>query len=197
MFYEYINLLPETMQKKISKYKRWQDKHAALFGKLLLKKDLCLPVTLDNIKFTDYSRPFLNALIDFNISHTSGCAMCALTKKGKIGLDIEAVTKLDVSQFEKYFSKAEWDEIMNMSAPTDQFFHFWTKKESVIKANGKGLNIPLCNFEVIQNSVLLGKNKWQITTLDMKEKMYKAHIAYNKKQPIEMIAIDFFSNRGL
>lgn len=194
MFYEYLNLLPETMQKNISKYKRWQDKQAVLSGKLLLKKaimDLCLPVTLDDIKFTAYGRPFLNTLFDFNISHTSGCVMCALTKKGKIGLDIEVVTTLDLSQFEKYFSKAEWDEIMNMPTPTDHFFHFWTKKESVIKADGKGLNIPLCNFEVIQNSVLLGKNKWQITALDMKEKKYKAHVAYNKEQPIEMIKIIF------
>ncbi len=147
--------------------------------------------SLDSMKFTAYGKPFLGDFIDFSISHTLGCAMCALTNRGKIGLDIEAVTALNLSQFEKYFSKAEWNEIINAAVPADRFFHFWTRKEFVIKADGRGLNIPLCDFEVVEDSVLLKRKQWQITRLDIKEKKYKAHLAYDERQHLEMISIVF------
>lgn len=194
MFCEYLNTLPDFIKKDVLRYNRWEDRQASLFGKLLLKKgltDMKVSDSLDHLKFTVCGKPFVGDFIDFSISHTSGCSMCALTKTGKIGLDIEAIATLDISQFEKYFSKAEWNKIINAVAPIDQFFHFWTKKESVIKADGRGLNISLCDFEVVEDSVLLERKQWQIARLDIKEKKYKAHLAYDERQHLEMIPVDF------
>lgn len=188
MFDKYLGLLPEILKADILKCKRWEDRQARLLGKLLLKKGMAdMSLTLDNIRLTTYGRPFIDYSIDFSISHTSGCVVCAITKKGRVGIDIEAVTRLNFSQFENYFTKDEWKKITAASVPTDYFFHFWTRKEAVVKADGRALTIPLNNFEVIKNSVILGKYRWKLLTLKIKEKKYKAHLAYNEEQFIEMI----------
>ena len=47
----YMNKLPEVFQEKIERYKRWQDKQARLFGKLLL---------IESLKTYGYSTDCLN-----------------------------------------------------------------------------------------------------------------------------------------
>ena len=52
----------------------WEDRHASLYGKLLLKKglqDLGQDSSLTNLKFTEYNRPYLEGKLDFNISSSS------------------------------------------------------------------------------------------------------------------------------
>lgn len=51
--------------------------------------DMIISGILENIKFTEYGKPILDNYIDFSISHSSGCSICALTKKGKLGVDID------------------------------------------------------------------------------------------------------------
>ena len=193
-FSKYLNSLPEKIQKDILKYKRWQDQHTGLFGKLLLKKalfDISDSLTLDQVRYTNFGRPYLDSL-DFNISHTFGCVMCAITQNGRVGVDVEWLEKTDLSHFRNCFSVKEWTVITSDINPVDKFFQFWTKKESVIKADGKGLSVPLSDFEVIEDFVKLDNTQWKIAELLINEN-YKAHITYNINQEIEMIYMDFVS----
>src|SRR5262249_23713258 len=67
-----------------------------------------------------------------------------------IGADVEHVeprrTSRDVA--DRYFAATEVAALtaLPVDAQTDRFFHYWTLKESYIKACGKGLAIPLGDF---------------------------------------------------
>lgn len=92
------------------------------------------------------------AAIRFNISHSHGVALYAVTRAREVGIDVEFIrSDLEVEQIaERFFSH---HEIATLRAlPTDlresAFFRCWTRKEAYIKAKGEGLSLPLDQFEV-------------------------------------------------
>jgi 4'-phosphopantetheinyl transferase len=89
-------------------------------------------------------------LPEFNLSHTHGVILCAVTGAAAIGADVEHVEQRRSSRdiAERYFATAESRalEALPTAEQTDRFFHYWTLKESYIKARGKGLAIPLGDF---------------------------------------------------
>lgn len=89
--------------------------------------------------------------LHFNVSHSHGLALYAVTSC-PIGVDIERIrTDFSYQEIaEKFFSPQE--NAMLRSLPLNlqpkAFFTCWTRKEAYIKAVGKGLSIPLNQFEV-------------------------------------------------
>lgn len=88
--------------------------------------------------------------IHFNISHTDGLIALAVVLDREVGVDVEYLSRrADIHKLAKrYFSPAEYDELMELEGRTLQqrFFELWTLKESYIKACGMGLAIPLEDF---------------------------------------------------
>jgi len=86
----------------------------------------------------------------FNLSHTRGLIACAVTGAGAIGADVEQVEqrRSSLTIADRYFAATESAalEALPLAEQTDRFFHYWTLKESYIKARGKGLAIPLGDF---------------------------------------------------
>lgn len=86
----------------------------------------------------------------FNLSHTRGLIACAVTGAAAIGADVEHVeerrTSLNIAN--RYFAITESAALgaLPREQQTDRFFHYWTLKESYIKARGKGLALPLGDF---------------------------------------------------
>jgi 4'-phosphopantetheinyl transferase len=69
---------------------------------------------------------------------------------------------------------------MGSAAPLRTFYRYWTAKESLIKADGRGLQIALSEFEVgdsiPQAGIQLSENRWYIRELDVFPG-YACHIA--------------------
>lgn len=89
----------------------------------------------------------------FNLSHTNGLIVCAVTLHHDIGIDVEYVDrKNDVLNIaDRYFSPDETRELFSLPAENQRsrFFDYWTLKESYIKACGQGLAIPLDHFSFV------------------------------------------------
>jgi 4'-phosphopantetheinyl transferase len=91
--------------------------------------------------------------LHFNLSHTDGETMIALTRAGRIGVDVERIREnLDpLALGTRFFSPQESEWLR--SQPADQsfaaFFACWTAKEAYVKACGSGLSAPLDGFGVI------------------------------------------------
>lgn len=88
----------------------------------------------------------------FNISHTQDTALIAITRSGDIGVDIEDPSRplnraTEIAQ--GLFSPAETAEIEASpeSERNQLFFKYWTLKEAVSKALGKGLSLPFDQFQ--------------------------------------------------
>ncbi len=178
-------------QKKILKYKRWEDAQLSLLGRFLLKHGLQYD---HNNKYDDnelhysyYSKPyFKDQRIKFNISHSGNIVVCVITEVCDIGVDIEILEDVKIEDFKEQMTTAEWERIVSSNDKKGSFFEYWTQKEAVIKAHGMGLSIPLQSFEVINNKTMINEENFFLKEIKLDNK-YKCHIAF--KEEIDSIVL--------
>jgi len=123
----------------------------------ILSRYLHINPSLLRFEYNPYGKPSLTIAqggntLRFNLSQTRGIALIAITKNREIGVDIEAINPkfpcLKIA--ERFFSPLENSVLHSLPEhlqPT-AFFTCWTRKEAYIKAVGKGLSIPLNEFDV-------------------------------------------------
>ncbi len=88
----------------------------------------------------------------FNLSHSQGLALFAVTRDREIGVDLERVRAISEAEqiAERFFSARENAvfRAVPMSKKQEAFFNCWTRKEAYVKASGDGLALPLDQFDV-------------------------------------------------
>jgi 4'-phosphopantetheinyl transferase len=90
--------------------------------------------------------------IQFNLSHSAGLAIVAVTRDRELGVDVEHVDseRADLRVAQRFFSPSEFSVLQAL--PTEHqaeaFFNCWTRKEAYLKAIGLGLSVPLDSFDV-------------------------------------------------
>lgn len=101
------------------------------------------------------AKPGHNAL-RFNLSHSSGFALIAITRDREVGIDLETIrVGFDwKSVAEQLFAPRE---IATISAHRGEgqirtFFALWTRKEALAKAQGVGLSLPLKRLDLTEES---------------------------------------------
>ena len=101
-----------------------------------------------------YGKPALaqEGLLRFNMSHSHGIALYALTEGRDVGVDVEYMradfTGDDIAR--RFFSPFEVQSLCGLpdANRVESFFRCWTRKEAYIKATGRGLSQPLDGFDV-------------------------------------------------
>jgi 4'-phosphopantetheinyl transferase len=211
-FQELLSRLPPELQQKVSAYRRWQDAYGSLFGKLLLARALRqtgLSTDLKGLRVTEYGRPYLEGYgvghaegsrgnvgpMDFNISHSGNRVACILSTQGRVGIDLEETGAITISDFQSQFTPLEWAAITGAAMPLQTFYHYWTAKESLIKADGRGLQIPLDTLEtggqpgILVNGryVLVNGRQWYVRNLPIFPG-YACHIA--SEHPIGQVTTE-------
>ena len=90
--------------------------------------------------------------IRFNLAHSGPWVVYALALGREVGVDIEGIRPEfgGLAIAERFFAPGEVAALRAL--PDDSrplaFFHGWARKEAYIKAKGKGLALPLDEFEV-------------------------------------------------
>lgn len=185
-FYHGLERLPAALQPKILRYRRWEDAHAALLGKLLLLVALHTTgstATLEELLYTPHDKPYFPAGPNFNISHSGNRAVCALSTTGRVGVDIELIKPLSFDDFQTQFTPNEWQAIRSAPDPIAAFYRFWTAKESLIKADGRGLGIPLLELDVTEyRPIPLDGASWTFQPLSFFPG-YAAHLTTEEPNP--------------
>jgi 4'-phosphopantetheinyl transferase len=103
----------------------------------------------------------------FNLAHSGGLALYAITCGCEIGIDLELIP----AEFawreiaERFFSANEVVKLSSLPASIQRraFFNCWTRKEAFIKAKGVGFSQALDQFEVTlgpDEPVALVQTKW-------------------------------------
>lgn len=91
-----------------------------------------------------------SAPLQFNLSHTDGLVVLAVSKQARLGVDVEPVTrKVEMLALSaRFFSMQEHQELLELGEheQRERFFALWTLKEAWLKARGLGLHIPLDDF---------------------------------------------------
>ncbi len=91
-------------------------------------------------------------VLRFNVSHSHGLALYAVTGGREIGVDLEWL-RPDLAHeqiAERFFSPHEVAVLSTLprNMKPEAFFNCWTRKEAYVKAKGKGLTLPLDQFDV-------------------------------------------------
>ncbi len=192
IWHDSLRCLPIETQDKILRYHFWKDRYAGLYGQHLLLQGF-LEIGLSqqdffNIQRTSYGRPYLNDEIDFNISHSGNQVVCAISNTNSLGIDIEQIRPIEYEDFQSFMSKDEWSNIQNSTDSCNTFFEYWTKKESVIKADGRGMSAPLASLTwVDETTALLEEKKWFLNALPVSD-AYSCYVASDSiEQNIKII----------
>jgi 4'-phosphopantetheinyl transferase len=131
----------------------------SLLGDILARYSICKRLGVKNkdlfFDVNEYGKPILLRQdgICFNISHSANWVVCAIDNN-TVGIDVEFIKPIDIKIAERFFSKTECFDLMNEPEDTriKYFYMLWTLKESYIKAEGKGLSIPLNSFNIKINN---------------------------------------------
>jgi 4'-phosphopantetheinyl transferase len=135
--------------------------------KILLAKQIGLVVEKVIIKNDKNRKPYLpsNPSIFFNLSHSIDYGFIALGDRA-MGVDVERVNSdYDYTQIlPQVFSKIEINVLQNSANPAKTFYTFWTRKEAIVKATGKGIDddfkeIPSLDGVHFKKSTLLETNQ--------------------------------------
>lgn len=92
-------------------------------------------------EYGEHGKPSIigHADIHFNLSHCKNAVACAVSDK-PIGIDIESVRTAKESVVRYAMSDDEVKHIFESENPDLEFTILWTKKESVLKLTGEGIN---------------------------------------------------------
>lgn len=184
---KYLNECDVDFKNKILKYRRWQDAQLSLLGRILLRYglDKFYNIRKAIIQTTLHNKPFLqNEDVHFNITHAEELVACVIAKY-PIGIDVEFLNpKINYTEFRSQMTLNEFNWIHTSDNKITTFFEYWTEKEAVIKAYGKGLLVPLKSFEVDNKQCFISNEKYYLKSIFINKK-YRCNIAANNKYILE------------
>lgn len=149
-----LEWLPKNLKEHMLLFKKNDDQARFAAGRYLLFHALTeagQPEALQHLKTDEHGRYFIPGMPDFNISHSGNWVGLAWRPSAKVGLDIEFKRELDPSAFTKQFSPLEMQAMLASPNPLEAFFKNWTRKEAVMKAEGRGMRIPLHSIRLAKH----------------------------------------------
>lgn len=165
--------LPSSMRQEIRELRRRQDRQARILGRLLLRSGLGGlglgdAAGLRGWTRTPSGRPFLEGCrVDWNISHTDGMVVCALSPTGRVGVDVERRAARDIADLRGAFRDGEWAEIAAAPDPELALLRLWTAKEAALKADGRGLTAEPRDLDALGGTVSLDGRSWRVLPQDV------------------------------
>ncbi len=94
----------------------------------------------------------LDHRLEFNLAHSGGLALLAVTGRYPVGVDVEHLRPIEMDSIAgRYFAPDEQALLHPLSGESRRtgFFQVWTRKEAYMKATGVGLYMPLETFAVL------------------------------------------------
>lgn len=140
---------------RADRFKFEKHRHAFTLARGIMRQILAKYLHLDAssmvFEYGEQGKPFLNN-IAFNMSHSHGVMLLAVTKSTPVGVDVEWVREKFIGDALAKVSLSEQEFLQYQQLPEaskkQSFFHVWTCKEAVIKALGQGVFFGLKDFSV-------------------------------------------------
>lgn len=124
-------------------YKTEHETAYRLLDELLLDV-FCVKADTLSMQKQDGGKPyFKDSDIFFNISHCHDLAVCVVSRKCDVGVDVEAVKAYRENMVKRIMSDREYEYFLLAEDKNKAFCQIWTYKESVLKLTGEGLRKEL------------------------------------------------------
>ncbi len=148
-----LDLLRPAEHERYHRFRHDTDRHMFLLGRVMARAVVAdaLNVTPETWPWREgpRGRPEIDRAdcpVSFNLAHSAGLVVCALSRIGAVGVDVEhrRRTPIDAGLIARCCSH---DEALDVEAHgdnwRDHFLKFWTLKESYLKAVGLGISVHL------------------------------------------------------
>jgi 4'-phosphopantetheinyl transferase len=150
-------LLSNAEQRRAQTFRFTRDANRFIAGRAFVRRLLAsyAGCAAARLEFTvgAFGKPALqpSAGIHFSVSHSAGLTVCVVSR-APVGVDIERIRDIPdaLSIAQQFFSTTEAAALRDADASdiSRRFLICWTRKEAVIKADGRGLSLPLNSFSV-------------------------------------------------
>jgi 4'-phosphopantetheinyl transferase len=151
--------LSEEERDRAERFRHAASRHEFIVARAVLRALLgeCLGLEPSEVRFSQTARgkPRLDGPdppLSFNVSHSHGLALFALTSRCEVGVDLERVRPFsdEMGLAERFFTPREAAALraLNARGRLETFFRLWTRKEAYLKAHGLGLSYGLERVEV-------------------------------------------------
>lgn len=145
-------LLSPDEKLRASRFVRPRDRARFVAARSLLRRSLGSVVGLAGkdlvFGYEATGRPHLVGIAaapDFNVSHSDDVVLIAISRAGRVGVDIEAVRPMEDLEglAGQMMHPVEWELFIGLSEDqrAARFFQLWTRKEALLKASGVGLSL--------------------------------------------------------
>lgn len=170
----YQRLLSDQERARLNRIRFEADHFAYLVSRALVRTVLSRFVGIDPAELCfgagENGKPYLNInalpfpALSFNLSHTRGMAVLAVSCCRAVGIDVESVEReAPLGVAVRNFARSESTALFASSTATQsmRFWRLWTLKESYVKATGRGLSFPLdqCVFDFLDNGSTISFKK--------------------------------------
>jgi 4'-phosphopantetheinyl transferase len=160
----YLRRLEQTLsadeRERASRFRFARDRDRFVGARGLLREILALYLNASpgrlNFGYGPHGKPFLageHSTLRFNVSHSSDTMLLAIAHMREVGVDVEGVRNNVVAIeeiSETVLSEPEKQALARFRGDDKRtnFLRFWTLKEAYIKADGRGVSLPLERIDV-------------------------------------------------
>lgn len=191
-------LLSASEVSRLQRFVQTSDRDLSFLGKLLLFHELKIlgigVPDLKSIEYNEFKRPHLkidDRIIDFNISHSGELSIVAIAFNQRIGIDIEEMKPLKPHEFTSIFTSKELDWVGD---DLNRFFTLWTRKESLVKALGKGFYHNVAGSEVLLDQLAINNTIYHFQPLQVQHNYICTAASEEKFSPARIIGYDIDGN---
>lgn len=122
----------------------------------------------DSLVFYDdaHGKPCLDGQsgVHFNLSHTHGMVAFACSRAMEVGVDVEYLGS-EIYDRAVAAMTLNTDEIRSVERATNPhraFLFYWTAKEAAMKAEGKGMSMPMRDIHVFNGAAKTHSKHWSV-----------------------------------
>lgn len=155
---EALTILCESERERAARFRFERDRRLYLVAHALLRRalgeHLCVTPSAVTFQHNAHGRPELHvdvhsgAGLHFSLAHAHGMAVCALTTRCEVGVDVEPLERVVPMEVAKrFFAPSELEDLLEQPEARrgERFFTYWTLKEAYVKARGVGLGLPVAD----------------------------------------------------
>lgn len=180
-----LQRLPQRLQDQVLRFRRWQDQHMALLGKLLLLEGMMAQGgdadCLERLEVDDNGRPYIAGEADFNLSHSGGAVVCAISRNGRVGIDVELLRSLEPDHFTLCMTPQQIESFHQADDPSQALLQLWVAKESAAKAKGVGLGYDFRKMICSSDRITMNQDHYHLYPLELHD-VYLCCIASSYRQ---------------
>lgn len=135
--------------------------HSSLYYTKLLARLMIIDLIrtqflkFDPVKASRENEKLMYSGLSVSVSYSGNMVLAGIAVHGLIGIDLEVIAPVDFSLFEQILTHDERAWLNQAIDRFEAFYTLWTRKEAVVKADGRGFAVELSSFSSLPDQIRL------------------------------------------